>query len=319
MPDSPDRQEEYLENRLKKRDRHLRKWARRESVECYRVYDRDIPEIPLAVDRYGPYALVSLYERPYEKPEAEEWAWLDRMCRVVSRVLEVPEEHIFRKVRRRQRGSGQYERVSEEGRTAVVQEGGLRFLVNLSDYLDTGLFLDHRITRSRVRDEARDRRVLNLFCYTGSFSVYAAAGGAASVDSVDLSKTYLAWAGRNLDLNGFRGGSYSLHHEDALEFLSSARSGGRRWDLAILDPPTFSNSKRMSGSLDINRDWIDLVSLCLEVLSPGGILYFSTNSRSFRFDETRFPGISLRDLTKPTTPPDFEDARPHRCWRLERS
>ncbi len=317
MPDAPDRQAEYLGNRLRKRDRHLRKWARREGVECYRVYDRDIPEIPLAVDRYGPYAHVSLYERPYDKPEEEERAWLDRMCEAVAGSLEVPRENIFRKLRKRQRGNDQYERVSGEGRTEVVREGGLRFLVNLSDYLDTGLFLDHRITRSLVRGESRDRRVLNLFCYTGSFSVYAAAGGASSVDSVDLSKTYLAWAERNLGLNGFRGGSFPLRHGDVLDFLASAASAGRRWDLVVLDPPTFSNSKRMRDSLDINRDWPDLVRRCLEVLDPGGILYFSTNSRTFRFDETGFRDVSVRDLTKATTPPDFEGARPHRCWRLE--
>lgn len=317
MPDSPDRQEEYLGNRLKKRDRHLRKWARRESVECYRVYDRDIPEIPLSVDRYGEYAHVSLYERPYEKPEEEERAWLDRMCSVISRTLEVPAENVFRKIRKRQRGNGQYERISDEGRQAILREGGLSFLVNLSDYLDTGLFLDHRITRALVRDEARGRRVLNLFCYTGSFSVYAAAGGAESVESLDLSKTYLAWAERNLELNGFRGRSFPLLREDALEFLASSLKAGRRWDLVVLDPPTFSNSKRMRGSLDIGRDWIDLVRRCLDVLSTGGILYFSTNARSFRFDETRLTGVSVRDLTKATTPPDFEDSRPHRCWRLE--
>lgn len=317
MPDPLDRQAEYLGNRLKKRDRHLRKWARRESVECYRVYDRDIPEIPLAVDRYGPYAHVALYERPYEKPESEEQSWLELMSEVVSRSLGIPVDNIFRKVRKHQRANRQYERISRESRTAIVQEGGLQFLINLSDYLDTGLFLDHRTTRSRVRDEAQDRRVLNLFCYTGSFSVYAAAGGAVSVDSVDLSKTYLAWAERNLDLNRFRGASYSLHQKDVIDFLVYARSAGRRWELAILDPPTFSNSKRMSGPLDINRDWIDLVNRCLEVLAPGGILYFSTNSRSFRFDETRFSGVSLQDLTKSTIPPDFEGSRPHRCWRMQ--
>lgn len=318
MPETPERQAEYLGNRLRKRDRHLRKWARRESVECFRIYDRDIPEIPLAVDRYGPYALVSLYERPYEKPEAEESAWLDRMCAVVAGSLEVPPENIFRKQRRRQRGPEQYERISEEGRRIVVREGGLSFHVNLSDYLDTGLFLDHRITRSRVRGEARGRRVLNLFCYTGSFSVYAAAGGAKSVDSVDLSNTYLAWAERNLEVNGFRGSAYSFLREDALEFLSAASAGRRRWDLVVLDPPTFSNSKRMRDSLDIARDWASLVERCLVVLNPGGVLWFSTNARSFRFDETRFPSVSIRDMTKATTPPDFEDSRPHRCWRLER-
>ena len=318
MPENPDRQSEYLGNRLRKRDRHLRKWARREEVECYRVYDRDIPEIPLAVDRYGPFAHVSLYERPYEKPEAEERAWLESMCSVVAGSLEIPPPNIYRKLRKRQRGNEQYDRVSTEGRELTVREGGLAFRVNLSDYLDTGLFLDHRVTRALVRDEARGRRVLNLFCYTGAFSVYAAAGGAEAVDSVDLSNTYLAWAERNLALNGFHGRPYSFIREDALAFLSNPASRHGRYDLVILDPPTFSNSKRMRGSLDIARDWSALVDSCLASLNAGGALWFSTNARSFRFDETRFPGATVRDMTRLTTPPDFENSHPHRCWRIER-
>lgn len=318
MPDSLDRQAEYLNNRLVKRDRHLRKWARRESVECYRVYDRDIPEIPLAVDRYGPALLIALYERPYEKPEEEERLWLERMCSVAARSLDVPPDLVFRKLRRRQRGNEQYDRVSEEGKKTVVKEGGLSFLVNLSDYLDTGLFLDHRITRSLVRKEARDRRVLNLFCYTGSFSVYAAAGKAASVTSVDLSNTYLDWADRNMRLNGFSGDTYAFAREDVLSFLDRAARRGDKYDLVVLDPPTFSNSKRMDAPMDITEDWKRLVKGCLTVLAPGGVLWFSTNARRFRFDGSLFPGVDIKDRTESTTPPDFEGAHPHRCWRLEK-
>lgn len=316
MPDSLDRQAEYLKNRLAKRDRHLRKWARREAVECYRVYDRDIPEIPLSIDRYGAYLHVALYERPYEKPEAEEQIWLDRMCESASTSLNVPMDRIVRKIRKRQRGNEQYERASETGREIVVKEGGLSFYVNLSAYLDTGLFLDHRITRSLIRQEAAGRRVLNLFCYTGSFSAYAAAGGAKSVTSVDLSGTYLTWAERNMRLNNLQDASRPFVREDAVAFLATAVARRTRYDTVILDPPTFSNSKRMTEPLDVTQDWPALLENCLSVLEPGGSLWFSTNARKFRFDETLVPGASIQDLTQATTPVDFDVKRPHRCWKL---
>jgi len=318
MPDVLDRQAEYFHNRLLKRDRHLKKWARREAVECYRVYDRDIPEIPLSVDRYGPYVHLALYERPYEKPEEEEQLWVDRMSREASESLGVPLDHVFHKIRKRQRGNDQYDKLSQEGRETAVREGGLAFYVNLSDYLDTGLFLDHRITRSLIKAEAKGRRTLNLFCYTGSFSVYAASGGAISVDSVDLSNTYLGWAGRNMRLNGFLDRSHRLIREDALTFLMDASAKKKEYDLVILDPPTFSNSKRMSSPLDIAEDWPGLVKKGLAVLAPGGILWFSTNAKRFRFDEQLFPEFFISDRTKNTTPPDFVGGRPHRCWRLEK-
>jgi len=240
------------------------------------------------------------------------------MCSVAAESLGVPLDHVFRKLRKRQRGNEQYDRVSGEGRQIIVKEGGLSFQVNLSDYLDTGLFLDHRTTRSLVREDARGRRILNLFCYTGSFSVYAASGGAASVTSVDLSNTYLDWADRNMRLNGFSGRDYTFVREDALVFLDHASKRSGKYDLVILDPPTFSNSKRMDAPLDITEDWPHLVELCLSALAPGGILWFSTNARRFHFNESLFPGIAVSDRTDSTTPPDFEGAHPHRCWRLEK-
>jgi 23S rRNA G2069 N7-methylase RlmK/C1962 C5-methylase RlmI len=316
LSDKDRRQAEYLGNRLAKNAKRLRSWARSEGVEALRLYDRDIPEVPLAVDRYGDALLLALYERPYEKDEELEEEWLDAMSRASAEALGLDPRRAFRRTRKRQRGSGQYERVADAGAELTVREGGLSFIVNLSDYLDTGLFLDHRTTRAMVRSEAAGRDALNLFCYTGSFSVYAAAGGAASVTSVDLSNTYLEWAGRNLELNEAPGRARTLVRADVRSFLAAARENGKSWDLIVADPPTFSNSKSATD-FDVNEDWPGLVAACLAVLRPGGILYFSTNSRKIRWKPELLP-LAGEDISASTIPPDFRDAKVHRCWRFRR-
>lgn len=328
-------QAEMLINRLEKRSRHLKKWARRTGTSAYRLYDRDIPEIPLLLDVYEDSIVGALFERPYEKDEAEEVIWLAVMTLAISQALKIKEDKIFLKHRKRQRGSDQYEKVAEKRVLRQVREGGLEFEVNLSDYLDTGLFLDHRALRLLVRSEARDKRVLNLFSYTGSFSVHAASGGALEVDSVDLSNTYLDWAERNFKLNGFRcahiepeafnrvvepgelafnGASYRLVRADVLRFLSEAAKAGRRWDLIVLDPPTFSNSKKMEGDLDIRRDYEHLIKACLAVLAGAGKLYFSTNARSFKLDESLFPGTKIKDLKGSVVDEDFRSRTLPACY-----
>jgi len=328
-------QAEMLSNRLVKRARHLRKWARRIGTDAFRLYDRDIPEIPLLLDLYGDTISGALFERPYEKDEAEEEAWLQAMTEAISQALSIPKDKVYIKFRRRQRGSDQYEKFASESVKKEINEGGLRFEINLSDYLDTGLFLDHRSVRAMVRSEARDKRVLNLFCYTGSFSVHAAAGGALEVDSVDLSNTYLDWAERNFKLNGFRtahiepesfnratssgeapfgGASYRLVRADVLRFLSEAAKHERRWDLIVLDPPTFSNSKKMEGNLDIRRDYEELIKACLAVLDRRGKLYFSTNARSFKLDAELFPGVHIEDLKGTVVDEDFRDRFLPACY-----
>jgi 23S rRNA (cytosine1962-C5)-methyltransferase len=322
MTEKDGREAEYLRNRLAKNDRILRRWARRESVFAYRLYDRDIPEIPLAIDRYldsrGELSLVmALYERPYEKEEAAEAEWLGLMAGAAGEALGVPPERIFAKTRRKMRGDAQYERLGGARAERVVLEGGLSFIVNLSDYLDSGLFLDHRPLRARVRAEATGKRVLNLFCYTGSFSVYAAAGAAASVSSVDLSNTYLAWAGRNLAANGFSGPAYPLVRAEARAFLAEALGKGLSWDLIVLDPPTFSNSKASQLDFDVNRDWPELVGQALELLAPGGSLYFSTNSRRLKWRPELLPALA-EELGEGSVPPDFRDKKIHRAWLLKR-
>lgn len=333
-------------NRLEKQHKHLRKWARRTGVTCFRLYDKDIPEVPLAVDLYEEdgtgdrYLHIALYERPYEKAEEEEEAWMEAMKAAAADILGIPSERVFTKLRRRQRGEeAQYERVAHSDGKITVCEGESKFLVNLSDYLDTGIFLDHRPARLRVRAESQGKRVLNLFCYTGAFSVHAAAGGASSVTSVDLSKTYLAWAAENLRLNGFDavapGAGHSAPapkdslwpcvHADVKAFLASAKRSGEKWDIIVCDPPTFSNSKRATDTLDINRDWAEMCRNCLAILSPGGTLYFSTNSRSLKFDPDLIGGAAARedmviaDLSAQSVPEDFRNKNIHRMWSFTSS
>jgi 23S rRNA (cytosine1962-C5)-methyltransferase len=314
----PISQFEMLENRLRKNLRHLRKWAQRAQVSCFRVYDADIPEFPLAVDFYEGVALhVSEYQRAHGRTAAEYAAWLEGCVEALTKVFDIGREAVFFKIRQPQKGKQQYEKTGSDEFELEVQEGGLRFLVNLSEYLDTGLFLDHRITRGLVREQSSGKAVLNLFAYTGSFSVYAAAGGAASVTTIDLSNTYLDWAKKNFVLNGLMAPQHFFIRADVLEWLRNA--GTRRYDLIVLDPPTFSNSKRMSGVLDTQRDHPGLINDCLRLLNPGGVLFFSTNFRRFKLEEGQIRGAShIRDISLVTIPPDFRNKKIHYCFRLEK-
>ncbi|OQB03354.1 MAG: Ribosomal RNA large subunit methyltransferase K [Spirochaetes bacterium ADurb.Bin215] len=331
-------------NRLSKRYAHLKKWAKRTTVSSFRLYDKDIPEVPLAVDLYTDaetsdrHLHVSLYERPYDKPDDEENAWMAVMKETAAKTLSVPENHVHTKIRRRQRGTeAQYDKVSERGTCIIIDEGGAKFRINLSDYLDTGIFLDHRPARLHVRETAAGKRVLNLFCYTGAFSVHAALGGAASVTSIDLSRTYLGWAADNMTLNGFgsrtstgdeknppaSGAPFIFYRYDAMSYLKNAVRARDRWDLIICDPPTFSNSKKLDDVFDINRDWTELCRLCLAVLAPGGTLLFSTNSRKLKFDSDLIggaaanPATRITDLSDWSIPEDFRNRKIHRLWKFE--
>ncbi len=305
--------------RLAKRFKHLSKWARRQGIEAFRIYDRDIPEVPLVIDWYAGWLHAAEYERPHERTEIEHEVWLSRMIEAAAAELGVPPNQAFLKARRRQRAGGQYEKVGQQQTLLTVREGGLAFEVNLSDYLDTGLFLDHRQTRAIVRDEARGKRFLNLFCYTGSFSVYAAAGGATETTSVDLSNTYLDWTRTNLAANGFKdAGRHRTVRDEAREFLEHrARRGEPPFDLVVVDPPTFSRSAKSDAPWDVERDHAELLELVAKNLAPGGIVYFSTNFRRFHFAEERAAAsYTIREITRQTIPEDFRNERIHRAWRL---
>ena len=311
-------QAEFFRNRLTNRARHLRRWPTKRGITCFRLYERDIPEIPLVVDRYEDYLHMAEFERPHDRTPEEHSFWLDLMVQTAAETLEVPSQNVFMKRRERQKGNSQYDRVAESEKLLLVQEAGLRFRVNLSDYLDTGLFLDHRITRGMVRDAAKGKRFLNLFCYTGSFTVYAAAGGAAATTSVDTSKTYLTWAEENLRLNKFSGEQHTFVRQDAVEFIEE-HPPGEHYDLAVVDPPTFSNSKRSENVWDVVRDHAALLIQVLKLMPEGGVLYFSNNARRFQLDEEALtPWVTIRDITRQTIPEDFRNEKIHRCWRLIR-
>ena len=311
-------QAEVFRNRLLNRARHLRRWPTKRGITCFRLYERDVPEVPLIVDRYEDFLHMAEFERPHERTPEEHTLWLDLMVRTAAETLEVPVENVYLKRRKRQKGSTQYDRVSEYEKLILIREGGLRFRVNLSDYLDTGLFLDHRITRGMLRDQASGQRFLNLFCYTGSFSAYAAAGGAASTTSVDTSKTYLSWATENLRLNKLTGDEHTFVRQDAVEFISD-HPPGEHYDLAVVDPPTFSNSKRSETVWDVVRDHPALLIDVLKLMPVGGVLYFSNNARRFQLAEDALtPWATIRDITRQTIPEDFRNPKIHRCWRLVR-
>ncbi len=409
-------QAELFANRLKKKYKELRKWARKNRILSYRLYDRDIPEIPVSLDLYEflpsdctnpvelarflaeqnaklsandlsieadikarTYAILYLYERPYQKDDDEEEKWLDQMAKTASQVLGIDQNHIIKKMRKHQKGKNQYEKEKDDfsnkfsaGRELECEwtgECGQLFKIDLNSYLDTGLFFDHRPLRNMIRETCSNKDVLNLFCYTGSFSVYAAQGNAKTVESVDLSNTYLAWAKENMDKNGFDDKKkYIFTRADCLAFLqekalaqkallseksateksaapgrpaaptkpavlgrqaSSAQTANeikakaKTYDIIILDPPTFSNSKNTANILDINKQWPQLVKDCLNILNPHGQLYFSTNSERLKFDPSQVPPVTIsghefkvEDLTAQTIPNDYAGSKPHRCWKF---
>ena len=297
-----------LANRVRKNARHLGKWAKRERVTCWRVYDRDIPEIPITVDTYEGALVINDY-RAFERDDAD--AWLDAAVGAVRDVLEPSGVFVKRRERLAHRGAGQqYERKADHGAWRTVGEAGHKFRVNLSDYVDTGLFLDHRITRAKVAAEPA-RTMLNLFAYTGAFSVYAAAAGMQTT-TVDLSNTYLAWAEQNLALNQL---TSEIVQADVREFLAEARRAGRRWELVVVDPPTFSNSKRMDYTWDIQRDHAALLEDVFAVCS--GVVWFSTNRQRFTL-ELPDPSFAVTDMTRATIPPDFRDPKIHHAYRIAR-
>lgn len=366
-------QAELFSNRLKRKYKELRKQMRKNRISCYRLYDRDIPEVPVSLDLYEflpdgvdsvmeaarfmadqnerlsandpavekeikerTRAVLYLYERPYEKSEEEETLWLDAMAKAAADILGIDKSHIIKKSRghKSHKEDEQYQKndsqIAIEG---LVQEQGQLFRVDLTSYLDTGLFFDHRPLRATVRDTSSKKRVLNLFCYTGSFSVYAAQGNASYVESVDLSNTYLAWAKDNMKLNGFTDKrKYNFTRADCQVFLQEkavAAKGGKLaaeelYDLIILDPPTFSNSKATNDVLDINRDWPQLVKDCLNILAPGGTLYFSTNSERIKFDISKIPPktaagseFTWKEITEQTISADFAGKKPHKAWEFK--
>ncbi len=330
-----------LGERLDNRMRHVAKWARKQGISCFRLYEKDIPEFPMIVDWYGDLgwgesagvatnagdAVAWFFHRTKDDTlERERDYRIDAEAEILAG-LNITRERLHVKYRGRQRsdegGRDQYERFDSRGAVKIVGEHGLKFEVNLSDYLDVGLFLDHRPTRLAVQQRARGKRVLNLFAYTGAFSVHARAGGAVKTTTVDMSRTYLEWYARNLALNGHAldaddAGDHTAVHADCLQWLEAGPTSGERYDIVICDPPTFSNSKRMKAdSFAIDRDYPELLRWIARFVAPKGEVFFSTNSRSFDFDPAVVPsGFGVQEISHRSVPEDFRNRRIHRCFRL---
>ncbi len=318
-----DNQAEMFANRLRKNLKKLARWAQQNRIQCYRLYDADLPEYAVAVDVYqGEQTWVNVqeYEAPKTIDPAKANQRLAGALREIAKVLEIPAGQVFLKIRRKQKSTDQYEKLGDSRHFHVVEEGGGKFWVNFEDHLDTGLFLDHRPMRLLIQQQARGKRFLNLFAYTGSATVHAAIGGATSSVTVDMSNTYLDWAQRNFVLNGICS-NHKLVRADCVQWLTEQANAKQRsqFDLIFLDPPTFSNSKKMDEIFDIQKDHVQLIRNAAALLAPGGNLYFSTNFRRFRMDREALKDLIIEDISMAMIPEDFaRNARIHYCWRISR-
>jgi 23S rRNA (guanine2445-N2)-methyltransferase / 23S rRNA (guanine2069-N7)-methyltransferase len=308
---------EMFANRLRKNLKKYQKWAKKEEIDCYRIYDSDLPEYAVAVDIYGDEVHLQEYRAPKQIDEHKAAQRYKDVVAAIPQVLEIAPDKIHQKIRQQQKGTNQYEKQAKRGIFKEVHEGNCRFLVNLSDYLDTGLFLDHRPTRQLVQQMAAGKRFLNLFAYTGAATVHALMGGAQSTTTVDKSRTYLEWAQKNIVLNGFDPKAQELIQTDCLTWLERAQE---EYDLIFLDPPTFSNSKGMDGTFDIQRDHVDLLKKAGRFLSGDGVLIFSNNLRKFKMDKDALSEFAIEEITGKTIPLDYERSpRIHNCWLIKKA
>ncbi|WP_422646210.1 bifunctional 23S rRNA (guanine(2069)-N(7))-methyltransferase RlmK/23S rRNA (guanine(2445)-N(2))-methyltransferase RlmL [Xenorhabdus stockiae] len=307
--------EDYA-NRLRKNEKKLSKWAKQQGIDCYRLYDADLPEYNVAVDRYADKVIVQEYAPPKSVDANKARQRLFDVISATMNVLGLQSNQLILKTRQRQKGKNQYEKLAEKKEFFLVNEYGAKFWVNLTDYLDTGLFLDHRIARKKLGEMSQGKDFLNLFSYTGSATVHAGLGGARSTTTVDMSRTYLEWAEKNLQINGLAGRQHRLIQADCLGWLAQTRE---QFDLIFIDPPTFSNSKRMEDTFDVQRDHIDLMKQLKRLLRRGGTLMFSNNKRGFKMDfaELEKLGLVAEDITEKTLSQDFARNRQiHNCWLL---
>ncbi len=307
---------QMLANRLQKNLKILGKWARQQGISCYRLYDNDLPEYAFAIDLYGKQVHMAEYQAPASIPQQKVETRREQAMNAVQQVLEIPADSIILKTRERQKGKQQYQVQDSSQEFFKVREGAARLWINLHDYLDTGLFLDHRPIRKFIYENARGKSFLNLFCYTASASVHAAIGGAESSLAIDLSNTYLDWARRNYSLNGIGGQTHKLKRGDCIEYLQNNKD---KFDLIFLDPPTFSNSKRTDNVLDVQRDHVSLIKNAANKLNSGGLLIFSTNKRNFKLDTEELGKLKIKDYTSASLDKDFQRSKKiHQAWLISR-
>ncbi len=304
-----------IKNCIRKKYRHLRKWAKRSLTDCFRIYNRDIKEYPIAIDFYAGRFCVQFfsYDRDRDEPSLE---LKEDVGNALCSLFGISPDHIYWRTRVKRSKIQQYEKMNEKEEFFFVFEYGARFKINLYDYLDTGLFLDHRETRRMVHSIAKNKRVLNLFSYTCSFSVFAALGGASFTKSVDLSNTYTEWGRDNFIINSLGLGNNEIVREDCLKFLDNEIRSRSSFDIIIIDPPTISRSKKMDKMFDVQIDYPLLIKKAIKLLSSNGIIFFSTNSRKFKLDESLFGQCLIKEITNKTIPLDFCNKKTHRCWEI---
>ncbi len=307
-----------LGNRIRKNYRHVRKWAKRSMTNCFRIYDREIGQYPLAIDFYAGRFCVQYFSKSRDdtQPSAE---LVNETTQALCRIFGIHPDVIYWRTRIKSKKTRQYEKLGESRKFVNVFEYGIQFRINLDDYLDTGLFLDHRETRKLIASHSKGKRVLNLFAYTCSFSVHAAAAGATFTKSVDMSNTYTRWGRSNFLLNSLPLKMNEVVRADCLKFMDEETCSSSKYDIIIIDPPTISRSKKMDQLFDIQKDYVFLISKALKLLLKGGVIFFSTNSRKFVFEETQFPGCAILEISHKTIPIDFHDPKMHRCWKISLS
>jgi 23S rRNA G2069 N7-methylase RlmK/C1962 C5-methylase RlmI len=304
-----------LANRILKNKKQLSKWARKNQITCLRLYEKDIPEFPIIVDWYDGDVVVWFFKRIIDETSQQEREYCKLISDTILKTLDITNEHLF--VKKRYRQTSQYDRVSFQGYSKIVVENNLKFEANLSDYLDTGIFLDHRNTREMILNESKNKSVLNLFAYTGTFTCYAIAGGASNTVTIDLSNQYTEWTKRNFSLNNFEFTNHQVLAQDCFLYLENSTD---KFDIIICDPPTFSNSKKMhSNSFEVERDQLRLLSLCHGNLKKEGVIYFSNNFRKFELDEKKLELLfQIEEITNKTIPLDFRNKKIHQCWKLHK-
>ena len=305
---------EMFANRLQKNYQHLKKWAKRSNISCYRVYDADLPEYAFAIDIYNEYAVIQEYKAPEEVPEKKAKQRQQDVLNITPEILKIPAKNVIEKVRQKQKGKQQYDKIASSRTYLEVQEGLARFKINLTDYLDTGLFLDHRPLRLEFAQLPKDSRFLNLYCYTATASVHAALNGAITTN-VDLSNTYLNWAEENFKTNSINPRRHAFIQADCFKWLAECRD---KFDVIFLDPPSFSNSKSMENTLDIQRDHADLINATMPLLAKNGSLYFSTNFRKFKLQPSIAARYTVTDISAKTIDQDFKrNTKIHRCFVIQ--
>jgi 23S rRNA (cytosine1962-C5)-methyltransferase len=305
-------------NRIRKNTRHIRKWAKRTGTDCFRIYDREVKEYPVAIDFYSGRYCVHDFSRKSEEEEPDP-SFVEEVESALIDTFGIAKAQIIWKTRAKTKKTRQYEKLATKEQFFTVVEYGVKFRVNLTDYLDTGLFLDHRETRQLVAKACKGKSLLNLFAYTCSFSVHAAMHGAIATKSVDMSNTYTDWGRENFILNGIPLKKHTIVREDCLKFLKEAQHHKERFGVVVIDPPTISRSKKMESLFDVQEDYLQLIKLSLGLLESDGVIYFSTNSRKFKFDAEAFPECRIEEISQKTLPEDFHDPKIHRCWKLTRS